>query len=332
MLKSFYLFRFRLLLFLLVLISLIFPKNVIALDPVGVWQQEPILPYSISSHTSVALPNNLFVLSGANTSILPNEVIAGITGSGNLSAWSINKQSPFLFWHSQVIKNNFIYLLGGATYPPTNSSDLVYVANILPNEVIGSWSTLSTLPIKSSLGGAIIAGDRIYYAGGFEEPGGALHDEIYFSNINPNGTIGAWQSAGTLPNPSKGFGLIENNGYLLFLGGRDSNNNFSSSSFFAKINLDGTIGVWQSQSLPEPLYRSSFLKINSTLISVGGSGPSGMLNKVYYANLNSDGSVGNWSLSANSLPNPVSSASISTVNGYLYLIGGYNTGYLNSSL
>lgn len=330
MLKTFKSLRFLLLVFLLVLVFLVFPKSVSALDPIGSWQQELSLPYSISSHTSIALPNNLFVLSGANTSILPNEILATITDSGDLSPWSINKQSPFLFWHSQVVKNNFIYLLGGATYPPTNSSNLVYVANISSNEEIGPWSTLSSLPIKSSLGGATLVDNRIYYAGGFEDPGGVLHDEVYFSNINSDGTIGSWQIAGTLPNKSKGFGLIENNGYLLFIGGRDSNNNYSSASFFAKINPDGTIGSWQSQTLPEPLYRASFLKINSTLISIGGSGPNGVIDKVYYADLNSDGSIESWNLSVNSLPSPVSSASVATVNGYLYLIGGYNTGYLSS--
>ena len=106
MLKTFFLSKFRLLVFLLVLVSLIFPRNIIAAEPIGAWQQESNLPYSVSSHTSVALPGNLFVLSGANTSILPNEVHAEITGSGNLSSWLINKESPFLFWHSQVIKNS----------------------------------------------------------------------------------------------------------------------------------------------------------------------------------------------------------------------------------
>jgi len=76
------------------------------------------------------------------------------------------------------------------------------------------------------------------------------------------------------------------------------------------------------------------LKINSTVLSIGGAGLDGTtlipLDKVYYADLNSDGSIGDWKLSINRLPKPISSGSVSKTSDYLYLTGGYSNGYLNT--
>ncbi len=80
-----------------------------------------------------------------------------------------------------------------------------------------------------------------------------------------------------------------------------------------------------------PLFRSSYVIHEDSLIAVGGQDGNSILRKVYYTKLNDDGTIGEWQESEEELPIPVTGASVAKVGNYLYLTGGWNTdGYLDT--
>ena len=138
--------------------------------------------------------------------------------------------------------------------------------------------------------------------------------------------IGPWQtSSSTLPAALTGSASATNNDYVYILGGTPDYTNASSSVYYAHLNSDGSVGTWQtsSNSLPVGLYVLGAVAYNGYLYAFGGLSASGSTNSVYYAHLNTDGSVGTWQTSGNSLPGNSIGGMAASYNGYIYQMGGF---------
>jgi hypothetical protein len=77
--------------------------------------------------------------------------------------------------------------------------------------------------------------------------------------------------------------------------------------------------------LPTAVWDAATTTSNGYIGNAGGKGASGSINKVYYAPLNNDGSVGSWIESANSLPDSVNGSVGLAYNNFIYNIGGEST-------
>lgn len=309
----------------LVLFSLFTPSASQAVDPLGTWSNTENLPNTLASHISFSSGNKISVVGGANTIVIPTNISSVTNANGTLQPWSSSGSSLSLFWHSSAIKDNILYILGGATFPPTVSLNTVYKGVINNQGIVTSWTLLTPLPKNLSIGASTVVGSRLYFAGGFTN-GGNTNQDVYFVNINPDGTIGSWTLAGLLPEPMDGFGMVENENNLIIVGGRNLNKTYKSA-----IKADGTLVGWQeTSSLPEAVHRSGVIKIGSTLLSVGGDNGGTFLDKIYYANINADATLGPWTLSANHLPQRVCCAAVASSGNYIYLTGGFNGNYLKT--
>lgn len=320
---------------LLILLVLFIPKASFAADLTGGWAATTSLPYPIASHVSFDSPSKVSVIGGsAVTGQSKFDVrTADLNIDGTLSSWETQSASlpSALIFHSLAKKNNFVYVLGGREENPGSASDhvtSVFLGVINGSGTIPSWIPLNPLPKKSSLGKAVIVGDRIYYVGGFNST--ETIDEVYYAAINLDGTLGSWNLAGLLPESLFGFGMVEYQNNLILVGGYNGSV-YRNKTYKAGVNPDGTLSSWQeTSSLPEPVYRSGVIRVDSTLISVGGHSGINFLDKIYYTNINSDGTLGPWQLSVNHLPRPVSAGAVAFSNNYLYLTGGFNGSYLNT--
>lgn len=314
-----------------ILIFFSHPQSIFSFaDPIGSWSNTTNLPSPLASHISYTSANKISVVGGANTVVIPTNISSVINNAdGSLLPWISSGSTLSLFWHSSAIKDNFLYVLGGATFPPTVSLNTVYKGVIDNQGVITSWTSLTPLPQNLSIGSSTVVGTRLYFAGGFTN-GGSTNQNVYFANINADGTIGSWTIAGLLPEPMSGFGMVENGNNLIIIGGQNSAGIFLNKTYKSAINAGGTLGGWQdTTSLLEPVYRSGVIRIGSTLLSIGGFNGS-VLDKIYYANINADATLGPWTLSSNHLPQPVCCGAVAVSNSYLYLTGGFNGAYLNT--
>lgn len=323
------------LLLILVLCTLIKPSNLFASDSTTAWSSTTSLPYLLASHVSFYSGNKVFVIGGsAVTGQSKFDVLSNtINSNGTLNNWTdLSDPTPTaLIFHAIAVKENYVYILGGREEnvgSALNHVNKVFRGTLNIQGDIKLWTQLNSLPEALSIGAATVVGNKLYFAGGFNNFG--ENADIYVATINPDGTIGDWANAGALPEPLSGLGLIEYNGYLIALGGQNGSGQKKNNVYKTALNLNGTIVGWQStSSLPEPSYRAGVIKIGSQILSIGGANPS-MSDKVFYADINADATLGPWSLSSNHLPQPVCCGTVASSNDHIYLTGGFNGSYLNT--
>ncbi len=332
-LTSLFLFSYM---FLLVFVNPAFASS----DPTNPWTSSPnVLPYSLSTQV-VGGNNNLFIVGGANSDdySLVNSSTEN-PSDGSISSWtqSLNGLPETRYASSVVNFNNNIYLLGGRLYDgQQHSKNTVYLSKIQPNGTITAWQSLTNLPNPLALGGAVVTGGKLYYAGGSDNQD-TKYNDIYVADINQtDGTIGAWSTAGHLPVATDQFGMVAYGNNIIIVGGRVDPNNIHVSTVY-KASVDPSTGLvsgWITMPpLPQVISASGVIVVGSTLLSVGGETTGLDIKKVYYANLDASGNFSSWQTSANDLPEPVGDAPAVYLNGYLYLTGGYDntgSGYLNT--
>lgn len=307
------------------------PERIYAEIINGSWSSTTSLTNQIASYVSTSEEGKLFIFGGANIDDFSGVESSTINPDGSLSSWTAVSNLPETrYWGALAKKEKRIYILGGAMFTGiTNYKNTVYSSTIQLDGSMSSWQSFSSLPENRALGQSVIVGNRIYYAGGFNDSG--AHNEIYYTNINPDGSLGSWTtSAISLPEPLSGFGLVESGNNLIIVGGQNSAGSFLNKTYKSAVNADGTLGGWQeTSSLLEPVYRSGVIRIGSMLLSIGGYNGS-FLDKVYYADINSDATLSPWGLSSNHLPQSVCCGAVAASNGYLYLTGGFNGAYLDT--
>lgn len=320
-----------LLFFALIILRFILPSSSYAAG----WQTTTPLPLATASHVSQIYNGKIYVFGGANTDIVPNNISATVNSDGSLQPWvSYSTPSPSVFWHASAIKDNHVYLLGGAILP-INSTDAVYIGSFDANGEISSWQQLSTLPTPLSQGAAVIVNNRLYFAGGFTNGTGFINQAVYAADINADGTLGSWTQVGLLPQAVYGLGMVTDGNNIIIFGGEDGSGVFYSTAYTTGVNADGSLtGFQQTASLPQPVYRPGVAITSTTpatIYTVGGyNGNAQFLTSVYYTTVNADGTLNGWKTSPNIISAGTCCSTASIINNNLYLIGGFGGGYFNT--
>lgn len=275
--------------------------------------------------------------------------------SGETETWQTNANNltAALRKHGTVILNGYIYAIGGVNSGGTDQSTVMY-AKLNANGSTGTWANASnSLPASRSVGAVTAANGYLYYLGG--SSGGTGVDTVYFAKQNADGTPGTWQCqgtttpCGTTPVNSRSidagvafkFGnAFTANGYIYAVGSDGAAN---TSSFFAKLNTDGTTGVWSSTNGLSTTVNLGGLAVANGYVYLAGGETSGGAGRTttFYSKINTDGTLGTWkcdgtnSTDCGITPTAVLTfpsgavADVTTVqadNGYLYVIGGLNSG------
>ena len=197
---------------------------------------------------------------------------------------------------------------------------------------IGPWQTSSsTLPAALTMSASATNNDFVYILGGTPDYT-SISSSVYYAHLNTDGSVGSWQTSNnSLPVGLDALGAVAYNGYLYAFGGLSTSGS-TNSVYYAHLNADGSLGTWQtsSNSLPETRFGAGVTLNNGHVYIVGGSDQNGNpTNSVYYAHLNTDGSVGSWQTSNNSLPGNSTGGMAVSYNGYIYQMGGFPNSYNN---
>jgi hypothetical protein len=288
------------------------------------WQSASNLPDNTTRKTSVSYRGFVYAIGGESPGNLT--YIAQIQADGSLGTWTT---SPKLLpqnrsWHSSVIVGNYIYAMGGLMGLVV---DTVYYTSINSDGTINNWQSATNLPQTIYGSSAVTYNNYIYMIGGWIGETFDASNKIYYTSVNSDGTIGSWNTATNLPLGLSDVGSTLSNGYIYVVGGVSDALHTVNSVYYSKVNSDGTIGSWNlsSNALPQSLYFPQIQSYHGYIFSVGGNNYPNAVASVYSAPLGSDGSVGAWTLSANSLPAPSSHATSSVYNGIMYNIGGLSS-------
>lgn len=320
-------------LFIFLSLLLFFPKKVLAADITSSWSSSTSLPYNLASHVSFSSGDKISIIGGSAATgySRANIISATVDSTGTLNSWSDTGNFPIApIWHALAYGAGRVYVLGGLEENSGSANEIVskvYLGVVDASGTVSEWVPQPSLPSKLALGAAVIVGDRIFYSGGFNASGASK--KVYSAPINDDGSLGAWGEAGEMPEPKYGHGMIEMNNALIVLGGYNGGA-IVDTNFTSSVNQNGTLSSFQqTTSFPEPVYRASMIRVGATLLSVGGNNGN-PIDKIYYTTINNDGTLQQWVLSSNRLPSPVQGAALALVDKYLYLLGGYDGGYLNT--
>lgn len=280
------------------------------------WTATQTIPHQIASLSTITDDNRIFIMGGANSDDYSDVFISSMNLDGSIQEWTSNVSLPNgRYWSSSVVQNQFVYLLGGASFNgSTEFQNSVLFAQINSGGIT-SWSSLTPLPQPLSLGGVFIYNNRLYFAGGL---GNSISDIIYSAPINPDGTIGSWSNSGALPDPMYGMGIYEHSGKLFLLGGT-VNGVGTSKIYTADISSsDGSVSNWQQLAdAPAYIAGQQSVLVDDTFVFISG-------NHAYYTKINKSNTLDAWQTSQNTIPQSIVAGKLVYLNGYLYLIGGYN--------
>ncbi len=241
--------------------------------------------------------------------------------SGELDSWS-TQTGIFRTLHASVYANGYVYTLGGQDI--AGITNAVNYAPVNSDGSIGTWATSSqSLPSTLQDARAAVFNNFIYVVGGYS---GTAKTTVYYAALNSDGSISAWQTnANALPEARYNHSVAIANGYIYVIGGANASIQVKDTVLYAKLNSDGSTGAWQTSanSLPDTLWKHTSISSGGYIYAIGGLNNGGTRkDTVYYTAVNSDGSIGAWQTSANSLPVATDFHSSSMLNGYVYVIGG----------
>jgi N-acetylneuraminic acid mutarotase len=131
-----------------------------------------------------------------------------------------------------------------------------------------------------------------------------------------------------LPTPTARHASVVHNGRIYVIGGYDGVNQFDNVSF-GQIRANGEIDAWnQTTPLPERRAGAAAVVWNNFVYVIAGAGPTwegrSEQNTIFYAQIMSDGSIGNWTLDQYLLPERLVSHTAVVWNERIYVLGGWN--------
>ncbi len=338
--------------------------------------------YPSRAYQSVTAANGyIYSLGGLTAASNPNFnsdwVYAPINGDGSYGTFTSTNPTgaPVIGQAAPLqISNGSVYVVNGSTGFAALSA--VSYAQLNSNGTTGSWSTQSNpAGLTSSYSGAgTVYNGYFYNVGGYN--GSYLNNVEYTSasRVKIGGSIDLVGSAGGLTlSDGNGASLTAGNtnivGNLQVMGSTSLSGNLSvngylnvnDSAYFqnsvdsttafqiqnatggnlfvadtSNINLTllggnvGATSAWtdQSSNKPSAINLATSVGYNGFLYILGGLNSGGTAqDTVQYSKLNTDGSTGAWTNQAtNKLPAVRYAASSAVANGYVYVLGGINSG------
>lgn len=217
-----------------------------------------------------------------------------------------------------VIGNTEAYNVSGGGQPWQRQ----YQLNTQQSAELPGWTAGTNYPTNVHGVDCFVTKNYVYAVGGWN--GTAMLSAVYVAPINPDGSIGAWTATTALPAVAGWTRPVFTRNRVYLVGGAPSNTSVSATVYTAPINTDGTLGVWTTgPTLPTALSDTQAFVTKGKLYVVGGYNPTGRLNVVYSATINTDGTLNAW-VTETSLPATLSGHRAIVTKNRVYLVGGAN--------
>jgi hypothetical protein len=319
--------------------------------------------YTVTNYNGATVAYNgyLYQTGGQDGGVgFSNEVrYAAINSDGSLGSWldSGSNIPVALMQHSVVIDNGYMYILGGCSSGNcTSYLSTVYSALINANGTTGAFTGTSGFTSARAGHSSLVYNGYIYVIGGCTA--GTSGCTTVTTNVRyalictvanggqggcagtpgtgTAGKVGTWNDTAALPTTNVGYshGSVVASGYIYVIGGTA----IDGAVYYALICTGtnngvggcgataGTVGTWNSattMSTPSHAHKAFFY--NGYIYVVGGVNPSNTkLSRTIYAKVNADGTLGSWS-NTNSLTTARQIHGGTVYNGYIYIVGGFNS-------
>jgi len=293
-----------------------------------------IILFSVKNYGQVLFTqtsNDDFNRGQYNDMIVASNTVSLPFQASGMSNWITSTVIPQTLSGHKVssFNNRFFYIIGGHNGVDYSSS--VYRATAQASG-IGSWTTLSSLPVAIRDHAVVTGTNQIYVLGGRDAS--TIHNTIYTTSLGLTGGIGSWTtSTNSLPENLWGHTAVYCNGYIYIAGGSDNltANSAKNTVYFAKVNQDNSLSAFiATTSLPQSLNGHTMVANGNDIYIIGGFTNGGAkVNTVYKSTSSNDGSLGAWTTET-SLPISVSNHATVLINGIVTITGGESGGTLSN--
>jgi hypothetical protein len=206
-----------------------------------------------------------------------------------------------------------------------NTTDAKQTSQSRQQQWIEGWRETSPLSGPRAGAATVVHNDVIYVIGGVD--GRIFVPITEFAKINPDGSLGSWRQGPAL-NEERGF--IEaaiHDDYIYVVGGGNGPNgkNLLRSVERAKIQADGSLGPWQTETnaMITPRRCSKVFISGDHIYSLGGFAGA-LLDTVERAEILEDGSLGEWRIEEQTMTIPRYVNSAKLASDVAYVIGGHD--------
>ena len=290
---------------------------------IGTWSTGTVLLAATQKATSVAYNGYLYEIGGNTGSTTTAVSYTPInTSNGSLGSWSTATVLPTGIQNAiSVVYNGYLYEIGGND--GTSNLTSVYYAPIGTSGSLGSWATNTVLTTATAQASGAVYNGYIYLLGGVNP---SVATTVSYARINNGGpgTAGTWSTTQVLNSVRYDAASVIYNGYVYEIAGNNGSGTAQNLVEYSALGASGTLGTWQTaNALPIALSGATAVSYNGNLYIIGGYVSGAPVNTVYYAAINSNGSLGTWSTTT-SITTATYQATSVAYNGYMYEIGGNN--------
>lgn len=287
------------------------------------WGALTPLPRARSRHATARIDSRIFVIGGEGEAGLPLRR----TDAYDIAANRWQSLAPLPTATSNLAAaaiGDAVYVAGG-TYAPASRDDAPPVFNPLLwrlDLAANQWESLGDIPVP--VAGAALAADdsTLYLVGGWD--GTAMRDEIWAYTPAPTGASPAqWVIVGQMAAPRAFLGAVVVNEQLYVVGGFDGQRELARGDVYDLID-----GRWRSLP-PMAAARSGFSLVYDgvAIVALGG----GWLDTVT-THERFDPAIEAWSNFPSPLPGSWRHLGAASLDGKLFLMGGWSGGYLDANV
>jgi hypothetical protein len=263
-----------------------------------------------------------------------NNVISLDSGhGGSFTNWQPNTNSltKIMAFGGAVSANGYVFQESGVDN--ATADGVVYSAKLNSDGTVGTWTSLANVPATPVKSQATVTANGYIYELGGTNNAGTDQNLVQYAPINRDGTIGTWATTTTpWSSATAHSSAVFANGYIYVLGGEQSGSAITNV-YYGKVNADGTVTSWSAGSaLTAAEGDMSVVYANGYIIAMGGGSGATASTTVSTSSVpTAGGSNGTFSTTGDGvLPGARANASAAVLNGYVYVVGGRNTGNTNT--
>jgi len=199
------------------------------------------------------------------------------------------------------------------------------VLNAQEQQWISGWKEASSLSAPRAGAATVVVNGYIYVIGGID--GANFVGITEYAKIADDGSLSPWQQTSLL-NEERGFvDAVTKDDYIYVVGGGNGPNgkNLLRSVERAKVNPDGSLGLWQTleSGMVMPRRCSKTLIKKNFIYALGGFAGA-LLDNVERAEILPDGSLGPWTMEDATMTIPRYVNSVKATHGNAYVLGGHD--------
>ena len=254
-------------------------------------------------------------------------------GTGPVTGFTTS-QGPIIpngtCYSNVIVTKDKVHALGGMS--GSNQVDTIYTATLADDGSLGAWTLTGNLPVNIAWSATVLVRNRVYVIGGINSATAGFPSypgyHVYSAPVNADGTLGTWRAEASLPGERYQHRAVVIKNYIYVLGGQ-AVSGYRYTIYRTRIGEDGTLGAWQAyeRAMPAGVSITAVAVVKNRLFTLGAMGHESTNGRIFYSEIDANGSLGPWTQNGISFAVPHVPSDIVVTNNSIYAFGAWSGSY-----